>query len=124
MVFRKYDENQDNQLDPDDDGNSLNTMYQNSKFKFLSNWKLGNYSAEQNAKKEAQLERARQARINELKVLGATREIIIYLVFLLVLFIVCYSNYGTNPYNYQEKIKRVFEPKVIYCLNSIYGLKF
>ena len=111
MVFRKYDENQDNQLDPDDDGKSLNSMYKYSKFKFFSDLRLGNYS-EMNSLREAELEEARKQRLKEIQILEAFREIIIYTLFLCVLFTVCYTNNGTNPYNYQEKIKRVFEPKV------------
>lgn len=114
VIFRKYDESLDNELDPDDKGESLNQMYDYSKFKYLSDGKMSKYSTELKILKNAELEAARNKRLKEVKVWDALREIIIYVIFLSVLFSVCYTNNGSRAYEYQVMMKKNFEPKVIF----------
>lgn len=116
ILFRKYDESLDNELDPDDKGESLNQMYNYSKFKYLSDGKINKYSTELKILKNTELEAARTKRLKEVKVWDALREIVIYIIFLSILFSVCYSNNGSRAYEYQVMVRKIFEPKVIFTL--------
>ncbi|RNA25490.1 polycystin-1-like isoform X2, partial [Brachionus plicatilis] len=111
IIFRKYDESLDNEQDPDDKGDSLNQLYDYSKFKHSSDQKMNANSSELKILKNVELEAARKRRLREVKVWDALREIVIYFVFLCILFSVCYTNNGSQPYQYQKMVKKIFEPK-------------
>jgi hypothetical protein len=111
LIFRRYDDKSDFEMDHEDDGRSMNI---NTKWHNLEqNKEL--FGTEANIKslsllEQAELEEARRARLKKVRMMKALQEIVIYLIFLASLFIVTYSNYGISSYNYQRTIKNMLAP--------------
>lgn len=55
-----------------------------------------------------ELEAARNARIREIRIWQAIREISIYAVFLTILFYITFTNIGNSAYDYQNSMKQMF----------------
>jgi hypothetical protein len=109
LIFRRYDDKSDFEMDHEDDGRSLNKKWHNIE----QNKEL--FGTEANIKslsllEQAELEEARRARLKKVRMMKALQEIVIYLIFLASLFIVAYSNYGISSYNYQRTIKNMIAP--------------
>jgi hypothetical protein len=53
----------------------------------------------------------KEYRLREIQMWETFRDILSYLVFLLVLYVVSYSNLNTNTYKYQQNLKNMFVAK-------------
>lgn len=62
---------------------------------------------------QCQLDAARNARIRELRIWQAFKEIGLYFLFMCVLFYVTYTNIGTSAFDYQNSMKKMFNLKEV-----------
>ena len=60
---------------------------------------------------ESDVNEAREKRLNELKIWKIFAEIIPYLLFLLILNVVCYANTNSNSFIFQKQFKNIFISK-------------
>lgn len=55
-----------------------------------------------------QLDAARRSRIREIRIREFISEIIIYIIFIVLLFFITYTNIGNSAYDYQRIVKNNF----------------
>jgi hypothetical protein len=60
---------------------------------------------------ESDVNETREKRLNELKIWQIFAEIIPYLLFLLILYVVCYANTNSNSLIFQKQFKNIFISK-------------
>ena len=60
---------------------------------------------------DAEIEAARERRLKEIKMWEILREIISYVLFLWVLYIISFSSLNSNCFLFQKHIKKEFIPK-------------
>jgi hypothetical protein len=63
---------------------------------------------ESTALNKEQIDKARELRLKEIKMWGMLREFFVFTVFISMLYIVSYSNYNSNYYQYQKNIQNIF----------------
>lgn len=78
----------------------------NVRFKALNPIRV--FNNESTSLSQHQLIEAKNSRIREVRVWQALSEIAIYLLFILILFYITYTNIGTSAYDYQNALKNMF----------------
>jgi hypothetical protein len=63
---------------------------------------------ESTALNKEQIDKARENRLKEIKMWGMLREFFVFTAFISILYIVSYSNYNSNYYQYQKNIQNIF----------------
>lgn len=65
---------------------------------------------------QCELTEARNARIREVRIWQAVQELSIYILFVILLFYITYSNIGISAFDYQRSMKQIFaSDQVVAC---------